>query len=573
VTALSPGLGGEAWYGALAALNLLALLLFVPVLLAWARHGERRVAVRRTAAAIGAVSLVYGLLVRRGSIPVDWITVLHEGLDLQSILHLYGRGVHAGMNFGFVSSLVAATPSATLHAVVWLNAWLALVNALWFGCLAIAIAGRRWGLIWTAVFALNPATFLASFSELPTNLLALYFLAGVSGWLALTDPLPQARGTRAAGWLLCAVLTVLSALTRVEVGMVGGTALLVHGAHAALGEPRWQALRARAAAALWRGLAYLAARPVLVAALSALGWWLAMAGFPILLGRSESAGLYPFNASILLFFAYLPTLLLPLGASLAIAGGFVYATRDFRRLGGLALSLLVIVRTYFAAQDQYYEMGRYLSYVLPAVFLLGVYGTVQVAAWCRDWPAPWSHAARVVFIVSWFTHALPGMPEFYLRPEYTRSGGVAQLFLDRNMQREVRALLRAVDDNPDCVFVARVLGKSAHPPSVADVFMQRDLPPQYAYGLFGGPIAKPSFVAATAGVSIDAVLAQFAPQATCVRLYFGGDCNLTYGDGCADFIAGRTPLTSERFWSRPYNNMFDYGYADSQVTLATYAYR
>ena len=40
-------------------------------------------------------------------------------------------------------------------------------------------------------FALNSATFQASFSELPTNLLALYFLAGVVAWSVLNDPLAQ----------------------------------------------------------------------------------------------------------------------------------------------------------------------------------------------------------------------------------------------------------------------------------------------------------------------------------------------------------------------------------------------
>ncbi|MEO8603961.1 MAG: hypothetical protein ABI629_15405 [bacterium] len=570
--AYSPGLGEAPWHSELALLHLVALLLLVPVVLAWARH-ERR---WRPVAAAGAmallVSVVYLARVRPGDIPTDWITIIHEGLGLQSVLHLYARGVHAGMNFGYVVGAVAAGAHATLHDVVWLNLWLALVNAVLFGVLAVCIAGLRWGVVWTLVFALNPATFLAAFSELPTNLLALYFLAGVMGWLTLTDERPQPRPIRLAAFGLCAVLTLLSALTRTEVGMLGGLALAVYSAQALLGAARWEEIGQRLYDLCERLLTYLAARPGVVVGLSALGWWLAMTGVPVLLGRSESAGLYPFNASILLFFAYLPTMLLPVGASLAIAFGFVYAFRHFRQFGGLALSLLIIVRTYLAAQDQYYEMGRYLSYVLPAVFLLGLYGTRQLDEWARRWPPLWAHAARITFLAAWFTHLLPGMPEFYMRPEYRRDGGVAQLFLDRNMQREVRHLLRTVDESPQCIFVARVLGKSAHPPSVADVFMQRDLQPHYAYAVFGGPIAVPQIVP-QGEATLDAVVAHFAPDAPCVRLYFGGDCNLTYADHCTDFVAGRPLIAAERFWSRPYNNMFDYGYADTEIVLATYAYR
>ena len=48
---------------------------------------------------------------------------------------------------------------------------------------------------------------------------------------------------------------------------------------------------------------------------------------------------------------------------------------------------------------------------------------------------------------------------------------------------------------------------------------------------------------------------------SCARLYFGGDCNLTFADHCTAFVAGRRRLDEVRFWSRPFNNMLEYGYA------------
>jgi hypothetical protein len=78
-------------------------------------------------------------------------------------MHLYARGAHAGANFSFIVSAVAAGEVPNLHDLVWLNVLLALVNAAVFLHFAIYITGPVWAIPWTMVFALNPATFFASF--------------------------------------------------------------------------------------------------------------------------------------------------------------------------------------------------------------------------------------------------------------------------------------------------------------------------------------------------------------------------------------------------------------------------
>jgi hypothetical protein len=120
----------------------------------------------------------------------------------------------AGINLDFIFS-AAAGAVPTLRNV-WLNLLLALVNAALFLHFAVHVAKPVWAVVWTIIFAMNPAMFLASFSELPSNLLAFYFLIGLFAWVVLNDLLPQPRAIRAAAGILCLVLTGLVALTRVE---------------------------------------------------------------------------------------------------------------------------------------------------------------------------------------------------------------------------------------------------------------------------------------------------------------------------------------------------------------------
>lgn len=557
--------GGSGLYELeLGLLNLLALGLLAVALAAWAAGDARR---RRYAlsAAVSALVIVavWLLFVAPADIPIEWITIIHEGQGYKTILQLYVRATHAGPNFHLLASLPAGGGVPSLYDIVWLNLLLALLSAVLFLHLAVFIAGPVWGVVWTAVFALNPATFLASFSELPTHMLALYFQAGVVGWAVLTDERPRSRWARLAAAALCATVTVLAGCTRSEVGLIGITALGVYALHALAGPARWQAARDWLLEVARAALAWLAARPGTVALLGLLSIWFTQVGLPGI-SRSVTAGLYPFNPALFSLPLFLPMMLLPVAVSIAVVAGFVYALWHFRRFGGLALSLFIIVRTYFAAQDQYYETGRYLSYVLPAVFLLGLYGTTQFGALLAGWRPVWAQLARVLFILAWFTRALPGIPDFYLRPpgEYAREHGFAQVLLDRNSQREVRHLLQVTRAHPECVFVARVI----------ENYMRREGEPRhYAYAFFGAPMREPAFVSER-DASLPDAIAHVVPDASCVRLYRGGDCNLVESDGCPDFTAGRQLLEEERFWSRIYNNPFDYGYAKGDIVLGVYAW-
>src|SRR5262249_27584318 len=151
----------------------------------------------------------------------------------------------------------------------------------------------------------------------------------------------------------------------------------------------------------------------------------------------------------------------------AILFGLVHSLADFRRFAGLALSLFLLVRADFAAENQYFEMGRYLSYILPALCLLGLFGKGALEELGRRLPPNWYRAVRVAYVIAWFTLPLPGLFEFYGRPDFHADGGLSQFLLDRNTQREVRYLMSLTENNPRCVFVGRVVQDERGDPKVA----------------------------------------------------------------------------------------------------------
>jgi hypothetical protein len=199
--------------------------------------------------------------------------------------------------------------------------------------------------------------------------------------------------------------------------------------------------------------------------------------------------------------------------------------------------------------------------MLPAVFFLGLFGRQQLDALVQGWDPGWRRAARIVYLMAWLTVPLPGTLEHFARPAYDREGGFSQLLLDRNTQREVRYLLALTEKNPECVFVGRVIRVETSSTIIAE----------YHYAAFGKPIAWPEFVPETS-VSLDEFIARHARGASCVRLYYGGDCNVTIGDRCEKFVAGRRRIEEERFWSRPYESPLQFPYGAPEIVLATYAW-
>jgi hypothetical protein len=352
--------------------------------------------------------------------------------------------------------------------------------------------------------------------------------------------------------------------TRLDAAVIGVVALAVHTLSAVVPPERSLTARQRLAAAAEHVVGFLGEHLALVAGLCVVGWFLAFEGVPGgLVGRSQSLLVYPFNPYVFSLPFFLPMLGLPIGVTVSVAFGFVNGMSHLVRFGGLPVSLLMLIGLYFAGVTEYYGACRFLSYVvLPATFFLGLFGKATLEDLARGWRPTWQRAMRIAYVTAWFSLPLAGGLEHFARPEYRLDEGLAQLLLDRNTQREGRYLLEITEKNPACVFVGRTLKVRSDPME----------PPEYKYVLFGGPIADGPISVPEDEAGLDEVIQRHAAGATCVRLYFGGDCNLTFTDRCTRFVAGRRLVDERRFWSRPYNNPLMWGYAAPEVVLALYAW-
>ena len=119
--------------------------------------------------------------------------------------------------FGVAHLLFGSAESATsydLPAAYWFQAVLALGTALAAGALALALAGRRAGLVGTALVALYPPLILATGEQLSEPLGAFFLVAGFAAlaWAA--------RRRRTPLYALAGVLLGLSVLARADLILV-----------------------------------------------------------------------------------------------------------------------------------------------------------------------------------------------------------------------------------------------------------------------------------------------------------------------------------------------------------------
>jgi hypothetical protein len=546
-------------------LNAAAVLLLVAVVAAWSRHPGRRAIGCGGLVVAAVVALVYFGSVGSADIPTDWLTVLHYGSQEKNIRHLYGQGVHTGLNFPTLVRFFAGETRLDLSDVVRMNLGLALVNVVAFFAIAAWIQGFLWAIPWTLAFAINPIMFLASFSELPAIALHLYFLAGVVAWATLNDTETRPAWVNGAALVLLAVLTVLVAHTRLEMVATGAIALGLWTVHALAGDQIWTAWVTGARRIVQAPLAFLSRHSTAVGLLCVIGWAVSLeSGCGRYNLRAFLTGVYPFNSDILLAFVLLVVIGLPFAVAAAAGAGTAYALFHFRRFGGIGVSLIVIAHAYLAAPQGFYETVRYTTNFVGIMVFVGLFGRAafEELSHRRAWPESWRQLAIVLYVMAWFTLPRLGTLDPYLRPAYDGSGRFAQILPDRNTQREVRFLVEQVESNPQCVFVARALQGLTH----------RVGEPVWQYILFGKPIDDPIF-ARDGDPDLEAIIAQHAGGAPCVRLYYGDDCNLTITDRCRDFVAGRRVVDEERFWSQPYNDPRVWGFGAPEIVLATYHWR
>lgn len=581
-------------------------------LLGWLGLGLDRVRRRpadRPAAAVVALAtlavLAAWVAVDPLSIPVDWVTVLHEGDTLESIRQLEGHGAHAGPNYlQFFQHAMAWGTEPHLRTVVRNNLLLHLLNGALIG-VGTARIGRSWRLggLLALVWWLSPGPMNAAASELPVQLLSTQGLLMLLPVAVLRES-SVGRGRRALAWGVWIALTGLVAATRTE---VAGLALVPMGvwiARAVLGDPRLEGWGER----IRDGLARLLARRRLAAVLALVilvgGYFLIRWSWggrfenpwhprPIYQGLASTGrpfwfvlGLHPLNPSFLTLPPFLAASL-PIGVPVLFVVGTLAAIRHPLRTLALPLPVLILYRIYHVAGHQaIYEMYRYVMMLDAPILLVAAIGWRALAPRARP-------LAALLLLV-------PPIPELGGRVfPGERGDGLDEVLprfglLAQDAQREVRELITVLDEHPDCIVITRSKrwGQA----------LERDIPDEYVFFTDAAHCGRQTrhghlqVVGGEDGRALSEILTGLrddplfealmqvqlergwkrrpgeAPDyhLACVLFYRGLDCNKRDRTGCEAELEGMTPIWEEVRPPRPYNTDFHKRATTEDVRIGLY---
>ncbi len=495
-------------------------------------------------------------------LPLTWITVLHEGPTSQNIEFLYGRNRHTGPNHTLMTWLLAGDGRFGLRDMVRLNLGLAGLNAAMLLAIGRALLGRLLpALLIVALFAGNAAAVHAAASELAAGLSTTLFLLATAAVLALGDP-ATASPWRRWGTLLAVVLaTALMGMTRTEAAGFGLVALATLIARMTWGDEALGRLSERVwLRARQSGWPLRIALIVLGLGTLPLMWVDGRIGWLI-------AGLHPLNPSFLAAIPLLMTLL-PLGALLLIGFGAVWTLRRWRQTLLLPVALLILFRVYFCASHLvFYEMLRYVALLLPAFAILAMLGWRELAhqAHARGWRPRWRKLALGVLAVAMFVPPLPPLADaiWDRRPPALPSPGTLLAPpLDADQQAEVRFMLAAVEQHPQCVIATRTTRE----------IERVEAPRSYDWWLFGKPLPAP-LTRSAAEISLEAWLDKRLPGVPCVLFFRGLDCHLVDALDCEQLVARRPMVESMARDSKPYSDPWEYGAVHPKLELALFRLR
>lgn len=477
----------------------------------------------------GAGAVAVHVWLAGDALPVGWITSLHESTTRQNIELLYGRNRHAGPHLDFLVWLTMHGDQPSLRDLVRLNLAATLFSFGALAAIADAALGRLAGVVMFLAMLGCPLVQLAAISELESPVTGLLALAAVPALARLAG---EPRSALALSQLMLATLAM--GLVRTESAGWGLCALAWHAARARWGADAWAVVAARAR--LWAGghrwqaaalLAVMAAAVPLVDTTTRPGWL--------------AAGLHPLHPSILT----LPLLLLsawPLWLAVpGMAGAYVLARRHWSAWGWILLATVILYRVWFAASHRvYYEMVRYCLGLLPLVAAAALLALAHVDLWLKDLSR---RAAILVGVTSIAVAVAPSFGPLANLIWDRRAGALDEIpLLDRDQQREVRALQAAVDGHPRCILVA--------PLHLAEERLGAALQPGFA--LFGGTLRAP-IVQAGGYPAAAAAVAKLAPP--CAMVYRGLDCALIADIGCTAWpmpaVGASLPPRASRLYADP----------------------
>jgi hypothetical protein len=541
----------------LVAAHALAALLLVTLLVARAhRHPDTRLRTALGLVVIASAAAAIFTRVHPASLPIGWITMLHEGNSLQVIRNLHGAQAHAGESYRALMNALAASDHPDIRDVVRANLWLAVVAAtLVWGIARERSSSRVAAWLAAGLFALNPLSLNATLSELPSLLLAVYMLAALIAAAIALDP--ELRAARGPAVVLLLLVGALAVSAREEMLALFAPVTLAVAVWLVGGESRVRAIDD----ALLAGVQRVSARPwlrnlllaamVLAVPLAMVLWWKAGA----LLSWAN-----PLDPHVL----SLPLALgecLPWGVIALVVAGAVRLARPPVRMLLLPWALAGLVRIYArTSHASGFEMLRYGSMLLAPVVLLAVEGwrALEDRATARRWPSAWRAPALAALFATWLVPPGIGTSRAWPGEWPDRQLGPDLLLFHRSSQVELRWLMRHVDAEPGCVFIARVAAQGWYDAAA----------PRWSWVAFGRPVSR--LIEAPLERPPLEVVREAAPAAACVRFYRSTDCALHGAGDCAAELQGLRVVDEASLTALPYSDLGEYGTVPPILELGVY---
>lgn len=542
---------------------LLGAYLVLPLLLGILHAWPDPVRIRRT---LGLGLLGVGLtvawfgLVSPGDLPRWIFSHMREGGTLQHVANLFGQEHFSGPPFEALLSLLRGDQPRVLVTLIHWNIWLALINGALVGAVAFALLRSRLAALGVAaLFLFNWSAVHATLHGGPRIFLDALMLHALVAFALLS---PRRDGglrhwsARAAALGVIAMTLGLAWRTRAEFSAYLLTVLAVAIPRAVFGDARlvnagrtlWQAVSRRLGTRRRRWVAL---------GLAAAGGALGLAAFH---GVAAAAGgdvwsdalraLDPLNPLAL----DLPGDLwryLPAGVVLLTLIGLARSLTHPIATALIFFPFLSVFKAYEQVASPVFGEYRMHAHLTSLAVLIALYGAAGIREPLRRWLAARRPALRVALVLGMTSLALVHGP--WLVPlEAPRAAPTTgatpaeevQLFFDHDQQHEIRFLLDALDQRPECGFVTRATLLRPRPGLEA-------LTP--IYFTFDGQGYDLSATARAARGADEArrLARDHLAGHPCVYFYRSLDCALG-PDGCGAEIAGLVPEDVRRSPAREF---------------------
>ncbi len=511
-----------------------------------ARSPRRDAAVALVAGLALTWSLVCALV---PGVPEDELLVLHEGGTACTLASYFGEDLHTGPLWRDGLQQLGRWAGPPLLWLVRFDVALAGMAAM--ALVVAAVIATRSGLGGVVLLALVVASRgfqMGARSETPAALSWFATAAALPAWCLLAEREGRTQSELRLALASLAVCTGLAVGARSELVLLGGPLVGLAAVASFVGYGPIDA-------------AYERVRRALQSALK-LPWFalvlalLVVQKLPRVIGgtnfdvRMAVVAAIPSLEVFRLPIALAGTLSLPVGA-LATVGIVSGLTRGPVR-AITALTTVQLLAVYLSASHNVgWEMHRYT--LLPAVSLwlhaLAGWKAIESYASRASWPPAW----RSVFAAALLMLAAQGGNSNPLHPGWWNANVREQEDVLRlSKQRESAALLRAVRDAPQCLFVARVRRDGVRDAPLVLATFSRTIPLHF----------EPSPERSVAALGLQ--------QMPCLKYFRTLDCNGRGGERCDEDARGATPETvvTERFAA--YSDPTEYGRLSPVVRYGTY---